>query len=113
MRAVIATNDPVRLSFLVALLTDAGIPNVLLDSHISAVEGGIGAADHVDFLMEKTLVEYSSNRSRRARPPGISAGFGACRLAVVLMSGSWRVRDVVVSSRSAQPCVRQTKGLAC
>ena len=43
MRAVIATNDPVRLSFLVALLTDAGIPNVLLDSHISAVEGGIGA----------------------------------------------------------------------
>ena len=43
MRVLVTTNDPVRLSFLVALLTDAGIRCVLLDSAMSAVEGSIGA----------------------------------------------------------------------
>ena len=43
MRTVIATNDPVRLSFLAALLRDAGIECVLLDGHVSSVEGSIGA----------------------------------------------------------------------
>jgi hypothetical protein len=37
------SNDPVRLSFLTALLADAGITAVLLDDHTSAVEGSIGA----------------------------------------------------------------------
>ena len=43
MRVVATTTDPVRLSFLRALLTDAGIVSVVLDAHISAMEGGIGA----------------------------------------------------------------------
>lgn len=43
MRTVTTSNDLVRLSFLHALLRDAGIDSVLLDSHTSAVEGGIGA----------------------------------------------------------------------
>jgi hypothetical protein len=43
MRVVVTTNDPVRLSFLAALLTDAGIETYLLDSHASIVEGSIGA----------------------------------------------------------------------
>jgi hypothetical protein len=43
MRTVITSNDPVRLSFLGALLRDAGIDSVLLDAHTSAVEGSIGA----------------------------------------------------------------------
>jgi hypothetical protein len=43
MRVVIQTNDPVRLSFLMALLRDAGIGCVLLDAHVSAMEGSIGA----------------------------------------------------------------------
>jgi hypothetical protein len=43
MRAVATSNDPVRLSFLTALLADAGIEAVLLDQHMSAVEGSIGA----------------------------------------------------------------------
>ncbi len=43
MRIIATTNDPVRLSFLVALLRDAGIDAILLDSHVSAVEGSIGA----------------------------------------------------------------------
>lgn len=43
MRVVATSNDPVRLSFLTALLADAGIAAVLLDQYTSAVEGSIGA----------------------------------------------------------------------
>jgi hypothetical protein len=43
MRVLVTSNDPVRLSFLVALLRDAGIASVLLDGHTSSVEGSIGA----------------------------------------------------------------------
>jgi hypothetical protein len=42
MRVLLATTDPVRLSFLVALLRDAGCAPIILDAAISAVEGGIG-----------------------------------------------------------------------
>jgi hypothetical protein len=43
MRVVATTMDPVRLSFLRVLLADAGIDTLVLDAHISAIEGGIGA----------------------------------------------------------------------
>ena len=43
MRVLIRSTNPIRLGFLQALLKDAGIESVLLDQHISAVEGGIGA----------------------------------------------------------------------
>ena len=43
MRVLVTSNDPVRLSFLVALLRDAGIASVLLDGHTSSIEGSIGA----------------------------------------------------------------------
>jgi hypothetical protein len=43
MRIVTISNDLVRLSFLHALLRDAGIESVLLDGYVSAVEGSIGA----------------------------------------------------------------------
>ena len=43
MRVLLTSNDPVRLSFLTALLADAGIAAVVLDAHTSAVEGSIGA----------------------------------------------------------------------
>jgi len=43
MRVLIRSTNPIRLSFLQALLKDAGIEAVLLDQHISAIEGGIGA----------------------------------------------------------------------
>ena len=43
MRTVARSNDPVRLSFLQALLADAGIDAILLDAQTSAVEGSIGA----------------------------------------------------------------------
>lgn len=43
MRAVVTSNDPVRLSFLAALLTDAGIENLTFDIHASIAEGSGGA----------------------------------------------------------------------
>lgn len=43
MEVVAASPDPVRIGFLAALLRDAGIACVVLDAHISALEGGIGA----------------------------------------------------------------------
>ena len=43
MRELLRTNDPVRLSFLEALLNDSGIKSLVLDRHTSVVEGSIGA----------------------------------------------------------------------
>jgi len=43
VRVLAMSNDPVRLSFLMALLEDAGIAAIVLDAHTSAVEGSIGA----------------------------------------------------------------------
>ena len=43
MRTLLISNNLVRLSFLSALLRDAGIECMLLDGHVSAVEGSIGA----------------------------------------------------------------------
>lgn len=43
MRTLLLSNDPVQLSFISALLRDAGIECVLLDGHTSAIEGNIGA----------------------------------------------------------------------
>jgi hypothetical protein len=43
MEVVVASNEPVRLSFLVLLLRDAGLDPVVYDSNMAAVEGNIGA----------------------------------------------------------------------
>jgi hypothetical protein len=43
MRTLTSSNNLIRLNFLSALLRDAGIEPVLLDAHVSAVEGSIGA----------------------------------------------------------------------
>ncbi len=43
MRVVLISNNLVRLSFTQALLRDAGVGSVVLDNHVSAMEGGIGA----------------------------------------------------------------------
>lgn len=43
MRVVVTSNNPVRLSFLTALLADAGIRATLLDAHTSVLEGSAGA----------------------------------------------------------------------
>jgi hypothetical protein len=43
MKELLRTNDLVRLSWVEALLADAGIECVVLDQHTSLVEGSIGA----------------------------------------------------------------------
>lgn len=43
MRSLLQSNDSVRLSFLTALLADAGIDAVVLDYHASVMDGSIGA----------------------------------------------------------------------
>jgi hypothetical protein len=43
MRVIVTSNNMVRLSFLTALLADAGIDAVLLDGHTSVLEGSAGA----------------------------------------------------------------------
>ncbi len=42
MKELLRTNDPVRLSFIQALLRDSAIESVVLDHHTSLVEGSIG-----------------------------------------------------------------------
>lgn len=53
MRELIRTNDRVLLSFVVALLRDAGIAGVLADTNMSILEGSIGA------FPQRLLVEDS------------------------------------------------------
>lgn len=60
MRTLIQTNDPVRLSFLAALLRDAGIEVVLFDAHASAVEGSIGA-------IQRRLAVHSDDEAQARR----------------------------------------------
>lgn len=43
MKELLRTNDIVRLSWLQAVLSDAGIDCLVLDNHTSLVEGSIGA----------------------------------------------------------------------
>ena len=43
MKELIRSNDPVKLSWLQALLADSGIDSLILDHHASIVEGSIGA----------------------------------------------------------------------
>ncbi len=43
MRVIATTNNAVRLSFLTALLADAGIEVITFDLHASVMDGSIGA----------------------------------------------------------------------
>jgi putative signal transducing protein len=43
MKELLRSNDPVRLSYVQAMLKGAGIETVLLDQHTSVIEGSIGA----------------------------------------------------------------------
>ena len=43
MKELLRTNDLVRLSFIAALLAEQRIETLVLDSHMSILEGSIGA----------------------------------------------------------------------
>jgi Putative prokaryotic signal transducing protein len=62
MKELLRTNDLVRLSWIEALLSDAGIGCLVLDQHTSLIEGSIGAiqrrlmVSERDFDRAKTLI---------------------------------------------------------
>jgi len=66
MKELLRTNDAVRLSWLQALLRDAGIDSLVLDEHASLVEGSIGA------IQRRLMVAEADHR--RARAVLIDAG---------------------------------------
>jgi hypothetical protein len=60
MQVVAKSTDPVRISFLAAVLRDAGLESVVLDAHISAIEGSIGA-----FPRRLAVADRDAARARR------------------------------------------------
>lgn len=42
VKEIARSNDPVRLSFLTALLSDGGVTSFLFDTHASIVQGSLG-----------------------------------------------------------------------
>ena len=69
MRELIRTNDIVLISAVEALLDGAGICHIVLDQHMSVMEGSIG------LLPRRLLVE--EERFARARALLREAGLGA------------------------------------
>jgi hypothetical protein len=69
MNELIRTNDPALISFVEALLTEAGLPYLVADAHMSVLDGSIGA------LPRRILVE--SERSAEARRLLADADLGA------------------------------------
>lgn len=53
MKELLRTNDPVRLSYVEAILAAAGIESVVLDQHTSIVEGSIGAIQRRIMVAER------------------------------------------------------------
>ncbi len=71
MVELLRTNDIVRLSFLGALLADAGIETVVLDTHTSILEGSIGAIPRRlmvigdDIVAARRVLDLASESYRR------------------------------------------------
>ena len=57
MKELLRTNDPVRLSFVQAMLRAAGIESVMLDQHTSIIEGSIGAIQRRIMVAERDLAK--------------------------------------------------------
>ncbi len=63
MKELLRTNNPVRISWLTALLADARIEAVILDTHMSVLEGSASAirrrlmVDNDDYLRARRILE--------------------------------------------------------
>ena len=55
MKELLRTNDPVKISWVTALLSDSGIEALVLDSHTSIVEGSIGAIPRRIMVIDEDL----------------------------------------------------------
>lgn len=71
MVELLRTNDTVRLSWLRALLADARIETIVLDTHVSIVEGSIGAiprrlmVDDDDLAPARRVLDSAGESYRR------------------------------------------------
>jgi Putative prokaryotic signal transducing protein len=70
MKELLRTNNPVRLSWLQALLSDSGIDSLVLDHHTSLIEGNIGAiprrlmVSDRDFIRARALLSQAGEETR-------------------------------------------------
>jgi Putative prokaryotic signal transducing protein len=70
MKELLRTNNPVRLSWLQALLSDSGIESLVLDHHTSLIEGNIGAiprrlmVSDRDFIRARALLSQAGEETR-------------------------------------------------
>ena len=55
MKELLRTNDVVQISWVVALLADARIEALVMDSHSSIVEGSIGAIPRRIMVVDEDL----------------------------------------------------------
>ena len=71
MRELLRSNDLVHLSWAQAALSAAGIESVVLDAHVSGVEGNIGALPRRlmvrDDLLERARTVLAQAEQARAR----------------------------------------------
>ncbi|MEQ8354372.1 MAG: DUF2007 domain-containing protein [Kiloniellaceae bacterium] len=71
MKELIRTNDMVKLSWLEALLADAGIGTLVLDQHTSIIEGSIGilprrlVVDDSDYLRARQVMRDAGEEEYR------------------------------------------------
>ncbi|HJS31324.1 MAG TPA: DUF2007 domain-containing protein [Alphaproteobacteria bacterium] len=69
MRELLRSNDPVLLSWVQALLTDARIQSVVLDLHTSIIEGSISAiprrvmVDDDDLVRARALIDAAASEN--------------------------------------------------
>ncbi len=56
MKELLRTNNPVRLSWVQALLNDFGIDSLVLDHHTSLIEGSIGAIPRRLMVSDRDVV---------------------------------------------------------
>jgi hypothetical protein len=68
MEEIVRTNDPVLISFIEALLNEAGVMHLVLDTHMSVLEGSLG------MIPRRILVD--SDQSALARLRLREAGLG-------------------------------------
>ena len=77
MKELVRTNDPVLLSWLQALLTDAGIGSNIFDMHTSILEGSAGAIPRrlvvadLDFWTAKNVLVEAGEGKHLGRFSGI------------------------------------------
>jgi len=60
MKELLRSNDPVLLSFVSALLTEAGIAFIVLDTNMSVMEGSIGILPR-RVLVEEDCIDRARN----------------------------------------------------